>query len=99
MQLAELRWFAPRDKILGYRLRTSRGGELAALGIDFFLNHPRRRRKRLGIAILRQCHGSLHELRPDRGSRRAARQFKVAVIVKPNPDDAEQIRGKTHEPT
>src|SRR5580704_16430173 len=72
---------------------------LAALRIDGFLDHTGRRSERLGVAVPWQRHGTLHEFGPDRRRRLTARELEIAVVVKTNPYDAQQIRGKAREPS
>src|SRR5947199_1306017 len=80
------------------RGRTGRRREWACLRIDSGHGDPFRPRKRRNVAIARTGHGPFHEFRPYRGCRCGAGKAQLAVVVKPDPNDAEEVRGKARKP-
>src|SRR5271156_759028 len=99
VQSAKLSWFAAGDEIFRDCLRASRSGKLTALWINRFGHNTGWSFKWLRVLVARQCNRALHEVGPERRGRLAAGQAQVSVVVKPDPDDAEKVRGEPCKPS
>ena len=66
--------------------------------VQLHLEHAFRWKKLVGVGILRQLDRPLHEVGPDGSRRESAHQFHVGIVIVPDPDDADEVRGVASEP-
>src|SRR5581483_7880316 len=84
----------------------NRCGQVIRYFVESYFDHARWRCKVLyPIFVLRKGNGPLHELCPDRGrglgalKAQLASRAHIAVVVKANPHDGEQVGGVSREPS
>ena len=99
MKFTELGGLATGHENFLLGLGAGGSGELARLRIDGFRDNARWWFEFLRFTVYRKRDCSLHEISPHGRRRLAAGQSQVTVVVKPDPDHAQQVGGEPGEPS
>src|SRR5262249_39766655 len=91
MEFAELRRSGAGDVNLFAGYRAVRGGKLQGIGVNDVRIHAFWLVEFPDIAITGQGRGTNHEVRPDGPAVSPAGKAEVAVVVKADPDDADEV--------